>query len=344
MIDLTPAPARILIIKPSALGDIVHTLPILNLIRHRWPAAHIAWLVNPTFAGLLEGNPQLNEVIRFDRRQYGSSWRNPKSLLGLMQLLASLRQKQFDLVIDLQGLFRSGIIARITGAKRRIGFASAREGATFFYTDRVDVGNVEQHALDRSLKLIAAMGCEQEPVVFTLPRAPLGAVATPMIREPYAVLLPATNWATKRWPVDYFADLVRPLRERFGLATIIAGAADAAALAEQIQPLCGNAAHVLAGKTTIPQLVTLLEGAAVIIANDSGPMHIASALNRPLVTLFGPTNPVRTGPYRRMETVLRLEIVCSPCYSRTCSHQSCLRWLTPEMVLSHVAQASSLFL
>jgi lipopolysaccharide heptosyltransferase I len=305
-------PRRILIIKPSALGDIVHALPILHLVRRRWPEAHIAWLVNPAFAGLLDGNPDLNEVIRFDRREHGSAF------------LWSLRRRRFDLTVDLQGLLRSGLLSWISGAKDRVGFANAREGAAWCYSQRVVVSDVEQHALDRYLILSDAIGCGKEPVEFILPRAALNANLLPAADSPYAVLLPATNWATKRWPIEYFAALCEPLTKRFGLQTVVAGGTDAVEMA---------------AKTSLPQLVTLLEGASVVIANDSGPMHIAAALDRPLVTMFGPTNPVRTGPFRRMETVVRLEIVCSPCYSRSCSHQSCLRWLTPEMVMAEVRAA-----
>ena len=333
-------PRRILLIKPSALGDIVHALPIHRFIRKRWPAAHIAWLVNPAFAGLLDGNPDLNEVIRFNRRQYGSAWRNPIALIRLLHFLWTLRRQRFDLVIDLQGLLRSGLLSGVTGAARRVGFSNAREGAAWWYTQRIPIENEEQHALQRYLILSKALGCGDEPVEFLLPRAPLIGELSEAVREPYAVLLPATNWATKRWPIEYFAALVQPLAERFGMRTVIAGGEDAMEMVDDIREISGPRVFSVAGKTTLPQLVTLLEGASVVIANDSGPMHIASALNRPLVTIFGPTNPVRTGPFRRIETVVRLDIVCSPCYSRACTHQSCLRWLTPEMVLSAVAGAA----
>jgi ADP-heptose:LPS heptosyltransferase len=123
--------------------------------------------------------------------------------------------------------------------------------------------------------------------------------------------------------------LVKPLRDRFGLATVAAGSPDEVELASQL-----TGAINVAGKTTLRQLVALLQRASLVVANDSGPMHVAAALARPLVTPFGPTNPVRTGPYRREDAVLRLDLPCSPCYSRTCSHQSCLQWLDVESVLS----------
>jgi heptosyltransferase I len=335
-IELPGEPERILIIKPSALGDIVHTLPILNLLRLRWPHAHIAWLVTPAFAGLLEGHPQLDEMIRFERRRFGAGWRSPAAAVGFARFVYNLRQKKFDLVIDLQGLFRSGWLAWATGAPVRVGFADARELGWAFYTNFVEVRPGEQHALERYLSITDALGCGRDPVVFQFP--PSKPLAQP-IEEPYAVLLPGTNWETKRWPIESFAKIVKPLRDRFGLRTVLAGATDAKELAARIGQLTGNDQLIdLTCKTSLPQLVSLLAGASLVVANDSGPMHIASALNRPLVTMFGPTNPIRTGPYRRMDTVVRLDIICSPCYSRRCSHQSCLRWLESGMVLEAVAE------
>jgi lipopolysaccharide heptosyltransferase I len=330
LVDLTSDPRRILLIKPSAIGDVVHTLPILKLVRKRWPAAHIAWLVTPGCAGLLEGHPDLSEVILFDRRRFGRGWRDPKSLLGLAGFSVDLRRAGFDLVVDLQGLFRSGWFTWLTQAPQRVGFASAREFAPLFYTHRVDVGDGDQHAIDRYLKLARAIGCEG-PVQFEFAlRDEDRAAARKWVGHdrPYAVLLPGTNWETKRWPVEKFAMLVEPLKQRFGLETVVAGGRDDVALGEQIGGVN------LAGKTSIQELVALLQGAALVIGNDSGPAHIAAAMERPLVMLFGPTNPLRTGPYGRMESVLRIDIPCSPCYSRKCSHQSCLRWLEIEPVLA----------
>lgn len=328
---LDSRPWRILLIKPSAIGDVVHALPVLNLLRQRFPQAHIAWLVTPACAGLLEGHPQLNEVIRFERRRFGRGWWNPAAAWGLWRFTRELKNHRFDLVLDLQGLFRSGWLAAQTLAPVRMGFKNARELAWWFYTDRVEVGTPEQHAIERYLSLAEAAGCGRQPVRFVFPTDDQDRrhVATLVPPSPYAVLLPGTNWPTKRWPIEHFAALVQPLKERFGLASVVAGGPDDAALGQQIP-----GALNLAGKTSLRQLVALLERADLVVANDSGPMHIAAALGRPLVTLFGPTNPVRTGPYGRPETVVRLGLECSPCYSRTCSHLSCLRQLTPDLVLA----------
>jgi heptosyltransferase-1 len=322
-------PARILILKPSAIGDVVHTLPVLNLLRRTYPQSHIAWLVTPACAGLLERHPQLDEVIRFDRKGYGQGYKSVAALKGLFGFVRSLREKQFDLVLDVQGLFRSGWLAWQTRASHRVGFKNAREGAPLFYTHRVDVGKTEQHAIERYLTLAEAVGCPRGPVeyVFAVDDEDRRHMAS-LVPQRYAVLMPGANWETKRWPAERFAALVGPLRQRFGLESVIAGGPDA----EPLAALAPSAVN-LAGKTSLRQVVALLERAALVIANDTGPMHIAAALNRPLVTPYGPTNPVRTGPHRRDDSVIRLDIACSPCYSRKCSHVSCLNWLAIEPVL-----------
>jgi lipopolysaccharide heptosyltransferase I len=328
-------PQRILIIKPSSLGDVTHALPVLHLLRRRWPDAKISWLVAPYCSGLLEGHPDLDEVILFDRRRFGTAWKSPSAGMDLIRFKRDLRKRRFDLVIDLQGLFRSGWLAWHTRAPVRIGLANAREWAWIFYTHRVPIATMEQHAVDRYLKVAAALGCETEPVTFQFPTTPADQAAAEQINngDPYAVLMPGANWETKRWSVENFAALVAPIRERFGLQSVIAGGPDTVELAKKIP-----GAIDMAGKTNLPQLVALLERASLVIANDSGPMHIAAALNRPLVAIFGPTNPIRTGPYGRMDSVVRVDIPCSPCYSRTCSHTSCLRWLGIEPVLATAAQ------
>ncbi len=323
-------PQRILILKPSAIGDVVHTLPVLNLLRKTYPASHIAWLVTPACAGLLERHPQLDEVIRFDRKGYGQGYKDPQAAAGLVRFTRALREKNFDLVLDLQGLLRSGWLAWQTRAPHRVGFRTAREGAPLFYTRRVDVGTAEQHAIERYLTLAEAVGCPRGPVeyVFAVDDDDRRHVAL-LVPARYAVLMPGANWETKRWPAERFAALVAPLKERLGIDAVVAGGPDAAPMAA-----LAPAATSLVGKTNLRQLVALLERAALVIANDSGPTHIAAALNRPLVTPYGPTNPVRTGPHRRDDSVVRLDIVCSPCYSRKCSHVSCLNWIGIDPVLA----------
>jgi heptosyltransferase I len=332
-IELPAEPKRILIVKPSALGDIVHTLPFLHLLRQRFETAEISWLVVPAFASLLEKHPLLDHVLLFERRRFANMWRDASAAKGLLNFALSLKRQQFDLVIDLQGLLRSGWITWQTRARTRVGFAYAREGATAFYTHRVPTHNPERHAVERYLDVAEALGCGREPAVFDfdVPAIARERVSQLVPREPYAVLLPGTNWATKRWPADRFASLVAPIEQQLGLRCVVAGGNDVLAM-----PF-GDSVVNLAGKTDLKELVALLEGASLVIANDSGPMHIAAALNRPLVTIFGPTSAVRTGPYGRPDTVLQLDLACRPCYSRSCVHTSCMQWIEVEHVM-HAAR------
>jgi heptosyltransferase-1 len=327
---LAEPPRRVLIIKPSAIGDVVHALPVLNLVRRRWPAAHVSWLVTPACAGLLDGHPQLDEVIRFDRKRFGHAWRSPASAAALAAFHRDLRRHRFDLVIDLQGLFRSGWLGWSTGAKTRVGTSTDREFGWAFHTHVAPVGGRGRHAVDRYLSVAKYLGLGDGPVAFTFPTddADRAAVAPLLPPGPFAAFLPASNWATKRWPAERFAQLVEPLRERFGLASVVAGGSDAGEV---------PGATSVAGRTTLRQLVAVLERASLVIAGDTGPMHVAAALGRPLVTVFGPTDPLRTGPYGRPETVVRLDLPCSPCLSRRCVHQTCLRSLGIEPVLAAAA-------
>ena len=337
-ISFPTPPQRILIIKPSAIGDVVHALPVLNLLRRKWPEAHVTWVVTPACAGLVENHPQVNETIRFERAMWSRSWRSPGALLNLLRFARRIHSRQFDLVIDLQGLLRSGWIVAETKAAVRVGFANARELGWLFYTHRVPM-QWEDHAVDRNLCIAEALGLGREPVEFVLAvdDRDRESVSRLVPNGRYAVLLPGTNWETKKWPVERFAALVRPFQERLGLRSVVAGAAGDSELAERI-PGATN----LCGKTNLRQLVALLERAELVIANDSGPMHIAAALGRPMVVLHGPTSAVRTGPYRRLDTVVRLDNPCSPSFSRKCSHQSCLQWLGIEPVLEVAAKQLSI--
>jgi heptosyltransferase I len=334
-------PRRLLLIKPSALGDVVHSIPVLELLRRRFPDTEISWLVAPAFASLVRHHPAGCEAIEFDRAgRLNAGKRGPAAWLDAAALATRLAARRFDLVIDLQGLLRSALLTAGTLAPVRVGFAAAREGAPFAYTHAIESRGAERHAIERYLDVAEALGCGRGPVEyrFGVSESDRAAVGTMLGDDdrPVAVLLPGTNWETKKWPIEHYAALAAML-ERDGLRVVIAGAAD-------VLPLAGRVPNALnlANRTSLLQLVALLKQAALVIANDSGPMHIASALGRPLVTIFGPTNPIRTGPHRRLDTVIRLNIECSPCYSRRCSHTSCMHWLTPANVYEQAMRAIAL--
>ena len=310
---------RILIIKPSSLGDVVHALPSVNLIRKKFPDAHIAWLVNDTLVSLLKRCTLINEVIPFPRHEYAK----------LPPLVNRLRGARFDLVVDLQGLLRSGLITRATGAARRVGLSDAREGARLFYNDVVTVPRC--HAVDRYLLAAKHLGCDTTPVEFPLGLAELANRQSPIAERPIAIN-PSARWPTKLWGDDRFAELARRLpRDR----VVLTGSASDAPRLDRIAQGCRN----LAGKTDLIELAELYRQCAVVITNDSGPMHIAAAVGTPVIAIFGPTDPALTGPYGNQHIVLRADIPCSPCLSDRCTHQpamECMSLVTVDRVLAAV--------
>ena len=313
---------RVLVVKPTALGDVVHALPFLKRLRAARPRpATIDWVIGKPFAGLLEGHPDLDALLIFEKDR--ATWG---------RLRRELRGGGYDLVIDLQGLARSGVMTRLTGAPRRVGFRYAREGATLAYTEKVGgrVQDHDRHAVDRYLDVADHLGLPELPATFdfALTDDDRRAAAELVPGGRFAVLLPGTNWATKRWPVGHFAELSK----RLPVPAVICGTAGDGELARHLT------GRDLTGRTTIRQLVAVLERAAVVVANDSGPMHIACALGRPLVTLFGPTDPVRTGPHGRPDTVMRVDIGCAPCLKRTCVHHTCMKALSVDAVERRVRE------
>ena len=339
---------RILLIKPSSPGDIIHALPVLHGLRRRYPAAHIAWLVATPFAELIETDPALNEVIPFDRKRFGFLGRSLRVTGEFITFLRQLRAKQFDLVIDLQGLFRSGFLARASGAKTRIGFAAAREMAWVFYTDKIPNGDPDAHAADKNYAVAAMLGFGDVPMDFTIHlttqdrQVAMGLLSAAGIEQSFAALVPGTRWETKRWPAERYGKLAGVIFEHHHMPSVLIGGSGDIPAADQSVAASGGAAKNLCGKTTLRQAAALIERASVVVTADSTPMHLAAVLNRPLVALFGPTNPRRTGPYGRLTDVLRLDLDCSPCYFRKLSQcpygHACMQDLSIESVTAAAAR------
>ncbi len=341
---------RILIIKPSSFGDVIHALPVLNGLRQRYPQAGISWLVADSCAGLLEGHAALDEVIRFDRRRYGQIGRSFRVTVEFMEFVHTLRAQNFDLVLDLQGLFRSGFLAMASGAPVRLGFSPGREFSWLFYTHRVAAPDREMHAVDRNYLFARALGFDDVPIRFDLPVQPAArASAERMLAgngmragRSYVLMGPGTRWGTKMWPAKYFAELARRFEAETGLAVVLIGMENEVQIAAEVEKLAAGAVVNLAGRTTLPELIALVDGASLVVMHDSGPMHLATALGKPMVALYGPTSHVRTGPYRRPEAVTRLDLECAPCYLKRLSEcpydHRCMRELLPDAVMQKVCQ------
>lgn len=344
---------NILLIKPSSLGDIIHALPVLHGLRTRYPDAVISWLVAAPFAPLIADHPQLDHVVHFDRARFGRMTRSPAAAAAFVAFLRDLRDRSFDLVIDLQGLFRSGFLAWITGADVRIGFAAAREGAPLFYTHRVaedDADFARTHAADRNWAVARALDIGDMPLRFDLAvtdaerdRAAdiLGALNTDP-RVCFVAVLPGARWETKRWSPDRFAAFIEHVWRDHSVPCVLLGAPDERDLCENVARLSGRTVTNLAGRTNLRDLVAIIDRAAAVLTHDSGPMHIAAALNRPLVALLGPTNRNRTGPYGYGASVVQADLPCVPCYLKHLSqcpyNHQCMVTLDPSEVAGRLGE------
>jgi heptosyltransferase-1 len=340
-------PRRVLIIKPSSLGDVVHALPVLAGLRAAYPQAHISWLVGTACAPLLEGHPLLDEVIPFDRRRFGQMLRSRAVGADFVRFVRDLWRRRFDLVLDLQGLLRSGFLAWVTGAGQRVGFAEARELAPAFYTQRVRCPTRDMHAVDKNLHLARTLGLPVDPPAFPLGlrdeelaafRQRLAQSGRGVTR--FIAVLPGARWATKRWRADRWGQLLNGLHAGGLPAAVLLGAPDDRDYADAILASCAAPVVDLVGQTSLRELSAALALAELVLSHDSGPMHIAAALDKPIVAIFGPTNPVRTGPYCRSARVVALPLPCAPCYQRQCplGHHNCMQQLDLETVRRNVLE------
>jgi lipopolysaccharide heptosyltransferase I len=356
---------RILLIKPSALGDVIHTLPILVKLRARYPAARIDWLLVPAIADLIQHHPALSNVVLFDRQRYARLSAPYTAGSGLLRLLQELREGQYDLVVDLHGQIRSAVFTAVTGARTRIGFdrpraavragprklpraayrhgwTGAREGSWLVYTHRIPIPTLEAHAVDRYLRLGPILGLDEAPPDFHVPvpthaRLEMAALLGQhgLEARPFAVLAPGTVWETKHWRGEGFAALAQHFAKR-GWGVVLVGSSRERARCAAVKAACSAALDVC-GRTSVSQLAALIERAQIAVTNDSGPMHLAVALDRPVVSIFGPTDAVWIGPYLRPDAVVSAGVPCAPCYLRRlreCPHEhACMQQVSAESVI-----------
>jgi heptosyltransferase I len=344
--------SKILIIKPSSMGDIVQALPVLTALREKHPESHIAWLVARPFAGLLEGHPRLSETILFDRGRFGRMTTSAGASVAFLAFLEDLRRRRFTLALDLQGLFRSGFLAAVTGAPTRVGFKAAREMASLFYTDKVPTPP-EAHAVDRYMMLARAIGLEDPKHKDHLPvsQAARESVHLRLIEaglgpdEPVVVVAAHARWVTKQWPADRFSRVIEQAHDQLGARAVLVGSGAAAKISAAIIQDAAKARPIdMVDRTSLPELVALIADARAMVTNDSGPMHVAAAVGTPVVALFGPTDPGRTGPYGQGHRVLAKRSACSPCFRRDCVYAGspealcCLTNVAADEVTQHLAE------
>ena len=326
------------------MGDIVCALPVPAAIKRRWPQAKVSWLVASHLGQMVSDHPDIDQVISFDRRRYRHIARSWPVGRRFLKFLSQLRRNNFDLVIDLQGLFRSGFLAWCTRAAVRIGPHEKREMGWIFYKHRLEPCDKQTHAVERICSLGQLLPIDLSAPAFKLPITQMARESAGRLLEqasvpegqPFAVLAVGGTWQSKRWPIERFSQVADQLTSKSGLAVVLVGGQGEKLLAEQLSSQSKGPIANLVTKTSLKELMAVLEKASVVVTNDSGPMHIAAALGRPTVAIFGATNPQRTGPYGQLDHVLQSKLPCSPCYKRQCAELTCMSDISTDQVMTMV--------
>jgi len=333
---------RICLIKPSALGDVVQTLPLLPVLKERFPSAKISWVINRSLAELLRGHPALDDVIEFDRHGTWSSWWNT---------LVELRDRRFDLVFDLQGLLRTAAMTFATRAPMCIGLESAREGAHLACHFTLPDTGLQVPAHRRYWRVAEAIGMEslRSTTTVAVSRPDYVHVSRQLqgLRRPLLAVHPGARWVTKRWPVEKFAVLAAKAAREFGFSVLILGSSDEQRIADQLTQLLGRfVPHTpvrnLAGQTSLKQLAAILSRSDLLVTNDSGPMHLAAGLGTSVVGVFTCTSPVRSGPPGDQHALVATHVSCAAAYRKRCpyqgsQHMACMEELSVDRVWNALA-------
>jgi lipopolysaccharide heptosyltransferase II len=329
-----PPPERILIVLLGAIGDVTRALPVLTRLRRAYPAAYIAWAVEPVAAPLLEYHPALNEILLYHRT------RGP---VAFLPFLRTVRRHRFDLVLDLQRHVKSGLVSWWSKAPLRLGFhrKNSKEGNWLFNTHTI--APVPDFSLKLGQYLIFAdtLGLPNDGVSFDLRlrEEEEQRVETLLANasRPFAVFFLGSRWPSRFWFPQATADVARTLRQDYGLNSVLLGGKGEMAFAQQVQDSAGGEIFNLCGQTSLRDLVGICRRARFALGPDCGPMHIAAATGIPVISLWGATSPVRSAPWGSEEFVLQGAAACSPCYTRRCPiGRACMQRITPARVLETI--------
>jgi heptosyltransferase-1 len=347
---------QILIIKLSAIGDVIHTLPALTTLARHLPRARIDWVVEDAAAEIVRGHAAADRVLVWERQAWREEARGRRIMaLGRRwtRFARLIRERSYDLAIDFQGLAKSAQWMFVAKARRKAGFGRGmprNEGAWLALNERVKPVSPDIHALDRGLLLLEALGFPRLPLRYDLPVGTAAREEAERLlgecgiqpEERFVAVNPATRWPTKDWDAAGFAAVADQLRAR-GMPVVFTGSRGDRAAIDAINALAGSPAPRLDGRTSLKTLAAVFERAAAVLSTDTGPMHLAAAVEVPVIALFGPTAPWRTGPYGPQHRVLRVGVGCSPCFSRVCrtdqyEPRACMLRLKPEEIVGAVME------
>lgn len=344
---------KILIIKLSSIGDVVHSLPFLEAMKQCCPDSAIDWLVEEEASQVILGHRAINRVIISGRKRWQRDILNPlkfiKTSSDAITFCKEVKLSSYDIVVDLQGLFRSGILAAVSKGKRKIGMSGSREGASIFLKEPPVPVSYEQHAIDRYLKVASYLGCNIDNIKGEIPVSEQDKIlADSMLgsqieNKNIIAVNPMAKWKTKLWEEDKFSELASMLQENLSCRIIFTGSKHDVPVIDGIINKIDSKDGIinLAGKTSLKELAYLYSRCSVLICTDTGPMHIAAAMGCRVVALFGPTSPLRTGPYGRGHKVIRSDMDCSPCLKKECDNTACMKNITVAAVFDAVKSSLS---
>ena len=344
---------NILIVKLSAIGDVIHTLPALNAIRKKYPDAHITWLVEEAAYGVIKGHKALDRIIVSKRKTWlkGLAGRFClKNIREACSFIKQLRDTRYDLILDFQALLKSGVLIGLTRGGRKIGFDKGmehQEHSYIFLNERIPSVDMEVHALTRGMMLLEAIGISSSEVEYNIyisgkdRNAADDLLMHCGIKAPKLLVAinPMAKWETKLWDNLKFANLADRLVEQAKADVIFTGSREDSKGIEDIISNMKNRAANLAGKTDLKTLAALYEKTSIVVSTDTGPMHLAAAIGTPVVALFGPTAPGRTGPFGDGHKIIRADLECSPCFKRQCNTIDCMKQISVDQVLDAAMSA-----
>jgi heptosyltransferase I len=344
---------RILIIKPSSLGDIVHTLPVAHALKRIYPNCYLGWIVQDTFRGILDDDPAVDQVIAINipsTSDPSASWKTVlEATWATVETIAVLRRKfserPFEVILDFHASLRSGIMGMVNPGGFRIGFSDAKELNTYFQKRLVVVQPAHQHAVDKNIAMADFIDCAVRPEDFHVSVDSRTVLQVKELIGKWGIVdgdkivyaNPVARWETKLWTQQAWAECADGLIHNLGVKLIFSGSKGDSGYISGIIDKMRNDCVMAAGKLTLPQAVALIKESDLYLGVDSGPMHIAAFVGTPVVAVFGPTDPRKVGPYGPGHRVVSLnDLTCLGCRRRSCSHRSCLEKLEASTVIGVV--------
>lgn len=335
---------NILIIKMSALGDVMHALPCAAALRELYPNAKIRWIVHPQFSTFVPSLPYIDEVIYFDKKAFQQMSVAGK-IKNFFKMRNLLRSYKFDLVIDLQGLFKSAVIAWLTGCKTKIGYNDMREGSGFI-SKAIHGANDKGHIVQQYLDVIRYLGSKVEEPFFPMPELVSEKVAINKILQEkfvgcdskqFVALVPGAGWITKEWPVLYYVELAKYLISNNKFVILVGGKAEIDKCNEIASNLPAEKVLNLADRTNLRELAALMGCIGLCIGGDTGPVHIAAAMGCRIIALFGASSGHRAGPYGKNVSIISTTEECAPCFKRKCPlNKNCMEKISVADVIARL--------